>query len=99
MEDHAHGTTGTEEEPEHLRELRRRLEGLEGEEIRAKIERYGADATLREIETERLKREMGGWNAGEGGREESPDDWRRRMLGDAAQASSSSSSSAAAASS
>lgn len=86
-EDHFHGTTGTEEEPEHLQELRRRLEDLEGEEIRAKIETYGADATLQEIETERLKREMGGWNPGEGGKGETLDEWRSRMIGDAGGAS------------
>ena len=87
-EDHAHGTTGTEEEAEPLQELRRRLESLEGEEIRAKVEKYGPDATLEEIETERLKREMGGWNPDAGEKEESLDEWRGRMMGDAAKAPS-----------
>lgn len=84
-EDHAHGTTGHEEEPEHLQELRRRLEALKGDEIRAKVEKYGADATLQEIETERLKREMGGWKpaGGEDENEETLEEWRGRMLGDA----------------
>ena len=84
-EDHAHGTTGHEEEPEHLQELRRRLEALKGDEIRAKVEKYGADATLQEIETERLKREMGGWNpaGGEDENDETLEEWKGRMLGDA----------------
>ena len=84
-EDFAHGTTGAEEEPEHIRELRQRLEGLEGEEIKAKIERLGPEAALQEIETEGLRNEMGGWNLEDERRvvdepmEEGLDEWRGRM--------------------
>ena len=65
-EDHAHGTTGHEEEPEHMQELRRRLEGLEGEEIKERIERLGPEDALKGIETEGLRARMGAWNL-EGG--------------------------------
>ena len=81
-EDYAHGTTGNEEEPEHLQELRRRLESLGGEEIKAKVERLGPEATLQDLETERLRKEIGGWNS-DGERPESLEEWRGRMLGDA----------------
>ncbi len=44
--DHAHGTTGDEVEPLHLQELRKRLESLDGAEIREKVERVGSEALL-----------------------------------------------------
>ncbi|KAL9635713.1 MAG: hypothetical protein Q9164_003279, partial [Protoblastenia rupestris] len=48
-EDHAHGTTGTEEEASHLKDLRRRLEQLEGPEIEEKVTRLGPEAVLAAI--------------------------------------------------
>lgn len=42
--DYAHGTTGTEVEAQYLQDLRRRLESLDGEEIRERMERVGPDA-------------------------------------------------------
>lgn len=47
--DHAHGTTGDEVEPTHLQDLRRRLEALDGVEIRAKLERLGPEAMFEAI--------------------------------------------------
>ncbi len=47
--DHAHGTTGDEVEPLHLQDLRRRLESLDGAEIREKVERVGPEALLEAI--------------------------------------------------
>lgn len=65
MLDYAHGTTG-EPEPEHMREMRERLEKLDGEEIQRRVEELGADGVMREIgatkgELEELERR------GEGG--------------------------------
>ena len=48
-EDHAHGTTGTEEEAAHLKDLRQRLERLEGPEIQEKVTRLGPEAVLAAI--------------------------------------------------
>ena len=47
--DYAHGTTGDETEPQHLQELRLRIEALDGSEIRDKIERIGPEAAWREL--------------------------------------------------
>lgn len=47
--DHAHGTTGHEVEAPHLQDLRRRLELLEGVEIRERLERLGPDAMFEAI--------------------------------------------------
>jgi hypothetical protein len=47
--DHAHGTTGHEVEAPHLQDLRRRLESLDGVEIREKVERVGPDAMFEAI--------------------------------------------------
>ena len=49
MEDHAHGTTGAEEDAPYLKELRRRLEHIEGPEIQDKVSRLGPDAVLAAI--------------------------------------------------
>jgi hypothetical protein len=49
--DHAHGTTGTEFEAKHLRQLREQLESLDGAAIKEKVEGQGADAVLRELGT------------------------------------------------
>jgi hypothetical protein len=48
-EDHEHGTTGLEEEPRHLQLLRAMVEGLEGEEIRNKLESNGQGAVIEEL--------------------------------------------------
>ena len=60
--DHAHGTTGTEAEPQHLQALRRRLEDLDSNTIREMVETQGADAVLRYLgttldELQRLERD------------------------------------------
>ncbi|KZF19664.1 RNI-like protein [Xylona heveae TC161] len=48
--DHAHGTTGEEQESDHLKVLRQKLEALDGEEIRNKVfEAGGPAAVLREL--------------------------------------------------
>lgn len=47
--DHAHGTTGHEVEATHLQDLRRRLENLDGVEIREKMVRLGPDAIFEAI--------------------------------------------------
>lgn len=46
---HEHGTTGQEDTPMNLQLLRAMVEGLGGEEIRSKIEDYGQDAVLEEL--------------------------------------------------
>ncbi|KAL9103034.1 MAG: hypothetical protein Q9163_001893 [Psora crenata] len=48
-EDHAHGTTGTEEEAAHIRDLRRRLELLEGPQIQEEVSRLGPEAVIAAI--------------------------------------------------
>lgn len=50
-EDYAHGTTGTEVEAEYLQDLRRRLESLEGPEIKDKIESLGPEVVFDAIGT------------------------------------------------
>lgn len=47
--DHAHGTTGHEVEATHLQDLRRRLEALDGVEIRQKVAELGPDAIFEAI--------------------------------------------------
>ncbi|KAL8730393.1 MAG: hypothetical protein Q9181_004677 [Wetmoreana brouardii] len=49
MLDYAHGTTGEEQEPEHLKELRKRMEGYGGEEIERRVAEIGIEAALKEI--------------------------------------------------
>ncbi|KAL9015947.1 MAG: hypothetical protein Q9185_006670 [Variospora sp. 1 TL-2023] len=49
MLDYAHGTTGEEAEPEHLRELRSRLEAIGGDEIRRRVRELGTEGAMREI--------------------------------------------------
>ena len=49
--DHAHGTTGDESEPEHLQDLRTRLEALDSSRIREMVNSEGPDAVLRELGT------------------------------------------------
>ncbi|KAL9610972.1 MAG: hypothetical protein Q9167_004349 [Letrouitia subvulpina] len=44
--DYAHGTTGTEDEPQHLKDLRSRVEAFTGEEIQANVEAVGIDRVL-----------------------------------------------------
>ena len=51
-EDHAHGTTGAEEQPLHLKYLRAMVEGIGGEELKHKILVEGEDAVLVELENE-----------------------------------------------
>lgn len=49
-EDHAHGTTGTEVEAEYLQDLRKRLESLEGSEIKDKVESMGPEAVYQALD-------------------------------------------------
>lgn len=49
MLDYAHGTTGEESVPEHIRELRNKLEALDGQEIQRRVEEMGTDEVMREI--------------------------------------------------
>lgn len=51
-EDHAHGTTGREDQPRHLQLLRAMVEGLGGEEIKDRINSLGQDAVLEELNNE-----------------------------------------------
>ena len=56
-EDHHHGTTGLEEEPEHIVKLRSRLEQLSGDEIKHEIKQNGIDSVMKAIgnDAEQLK--------------------------------------------
>lgn len=47
--DHAHGTTGHEVEATHIQDLRRRLEALDGVEIREKVAQLGPEAIFEAI--------------------------------------------------
>ncbi|MCJ1389888.1 hypothetical protein MMC18_002745 [Xylographa bjoerkii] len=47
--DYAHGTTGQEVEAQHLLELRKRVEAMDGADIRDKVEKFGSEAVLREL--------------------------------------------------
>lgn len=69
-EDHAHGTTGFESHPLHLRMLRAMVEDLRGEEIRRKIEAEGQDAVLEELanDASSLRKEL---------REQDPESWKK----------------------
>ncbi|KAL8779240.1 MAG: hypothetical protein Q9194_001541 [Teloschistes cf. exilis] len=63
--DYAHRTTGEEPEPEHLRELRKRLDGYSGVEIEKRVGEVGIDGVMREIgatkeEILELRQEGGG---------------------------------------
>ncbi|KAL8758499.1 MAG: hypothetical protein Q9184_003903, partial [Pyrenodesmia sp. 2 TL-2023] len=49
MLDYAHGTTGEGPEPEHLQELRKRLEALGGDEIQRRVAELGTEEAMREI--------------------------------------------------
>jgi hypothetical protein len=49
LEDHAHGTTGKEETPQHLQILRAMIEEVGGEEIKSRIESHGQEAVLEEL--------------------------------------------------
>lgn len=49
MLDYAHGTTGETPEPQHILELRQRLETLDGEEIQRRVEELGTDGVMREL--------------------------------------------------
>ncbi|KAH8808100.1 hypothetical protein F5884DRAFT_791046 [Xylogone sp. PMI_703] len=52
MEDHAHGTTGTEIQPAHLQMLRSMVDDLGGEDIKRRIEAEGQDVLLEELRDE-----------------------------------------------
>ncbi len=69
-EDHAHGTTGREEQPAHLQMLRAMVEGLGGEEIKARIMTQGPDAVLDELNNEAsaLRQEL---------KEQDPEGWEK----------------------
>ncbi|KAL8694769.1 MAG: hypothetical protein Q9218_000615 [Villophora microphyllina] len=47
--DYAHSTTGEEPQSEHLRELRKRLEGYSGVDIENRVKEIGIDGAMREI--------------------------------------------------
>ena len=47
--DYAHSTTGEETEAQHLQELRKKLDGLDGAEIRQRMERVGPEALFEAI--------------------------------------------------
>ena len=69
MMDYAHGTTGEEAQPEHIIELRKRLEVYGGDEIQKRVEEIGIEAALKEMgatKEELLALEKGG----EGGQKE-----------------------------
>ena len=70
LEDHAHGTTGREEQPAHLQMLRAMVEGLGGEEIKARIMTQGPDAVLDELNNEAsaLRQEL---------KEQDPEGWEK----------------------
>ena len=82
MEDQLHGTTGNEEEPEHIQKLRERLENIGSDELKAKVEELGPEATMKVIQSERLRAEAGAGNP-DGPEVESLEEWRKRMMGSA----------------
>ena len=51
-EDHEHGTTGFEETPPHLTLLRGLIEGINGNELRSRIEEVGQDSVLEDLANE-----------------------------------------------
>ena len=57
QEDHHHGTTGEEIDPEYIQSLRRKMEAIPGSEIRDRIETIGYQAAVKELEgkAERLR--------------------------------------------
>lgn len=61
-EDYAHGTTGTENEAQYLQDLRRRLESLEGGEIKERIERLGPEKVFDMIGA--TAEELSAWERG-----------------------------------
>ncbi|KAL8995971.1 MAG: hypothetical protein Q9169_004418 [Polycauliona sp. 2 TL-2023] len=69
MLDYAHGTTGEEDEPQHMRELRIRLEELAGGQIQQRLEEIGPEAVIKEIgatKEELLELERRGEGMGKG---------------------------------
>ena len=80
MEDQLHGTTGDEVEPEHIQKLRERLENIGSDELKARVEELGPEATMKVLESERLRGETGA--GGPDGQEvETLEEWRKRMMG------------------
>lgn len=62
-EDYAHGTTGTEPPPaQYLQDLRRRLEALEGGEIKERVERLGPETVFDMIGA--TAEELSAWERG-----------------------------------
>ncbi len=82
VEDHSVGTTGNEEEPEHLQKLRERLENIGSDELKAKVEELGPEATLKVLKSERLRGELEAGTTG-GMETETLEEWRKRMMGSA----------------
>jgi hypothetical protein len=73
MTDHLHGVDKEDVEPEHLAKLRERLEEFQGEEIRQRVLRDGAEKVIRDIGTERgVLEEM---------RKRDPEGWERMGVG------------------
>lgn len=67
MLDYAHGTTGEEAVPEHIRELRKRLDALGGEEIQKRVAELGTEGAMREIgATKEVLEELEGRDGGVG---------------------------------
>ena len=61
-QDYAHGTTGTESEAQYLQDLRRRLEALEGGEIKERVQRLGPEAVFDMIGA--TAEELAAWERG-----------------------------------
>ncbi|KAJ9614539.1 Microtubules assembly and stabilization protein [Cladophialophora chaetospira] len=49
MDDHLHGSHSTDSDPPHLAALRAKLEEMQGEDIRFRVERDGADNVIRQL--------------------------------------------------
>ena len=67
--DYAHGTTGHEEEAQHLKAIRAKLEHLDGEEIAEQVRRLGPEALLQAIGT--TAEELKSWESRD------PEEWER----------------------
>ncbi|KAL8672365.1 MAG: hypothetical protein Q9168_003161 [Polycauliona sp. 1 TL-2023] len=67
--DYAHGTTGEGDEPQHMQELRMRLESLAGGQIQRRLEEIGPEQVIKEIgatKEELLELERRGEGMGKG---------------------------------
>ncbi|KAI4280671.1 MAG: hypothetical protein L6R38_004272 [Xanthoria sp. 2 TBL-2021] len=67
--DYAHGTMGEGNEPQHMRELRMRLEAIDGDQIQKRLEEIGPEEAIKEIgatKEELLELERRGEGMGKG---------------------------------